>query len=223
MKKEEQRDTQIPVCELVEKNSICPAAHKAIPSSSSCLQLKICWCWQNPRTTFTQNSLKYASDLLEPVTQHMISLGLYDDSLSWISFTHNNTVAMKNMCTVSTSNFKANIFCIILLYFLTVEHLQHWNTWPILNSSDSGILQLVLLGFCTLSINRTQHFGNWSVSILRWKGAAYLLRWVCLIKLIVQLLRLVLSEGPNWEVLPSFSTEDRNTSRFQNIAFFSEY
>jgi hypothetical protein len=37
MTKYEQRNLQIPVCELVEKHSIGPAAHKAIPGSSSCL------------------------------------------------------------------------------------------------------------------------------------------------------------------------------------------
>jgi hypothetical protein len=37
MTKHEERNPQIPVCELVEKHSIGPAAHKAIPGSSSCL------------------------------------------------------------------------------------------------------------------------------------------------------------------------------------------
>lgn len=35
--KHEERNPQIPVCELVDKHSIGPAAHKAIPGSSSCL------------------------------------------------------------------------------------------------------------------------------------------------------------------------------------------
>lgn len=74
MKTQEHRDPQIPVCQLVEKHSTGPTAHKAIPSSSSCFQLKVHWYRQNARITFTHSSLKCTSNLLEPVTQNMISV-----------------------------------------------------------------------------------------------------------------------------------------------------